>query len=87
MILSIKSLADSQAVLINQNDKAPYSGVLMSMTYARELEKNSLDAQLYKSELDKNLSTPAEYKLDGGRTVLIGVGCLALGILIGVVAH
>jgi hypothetical protein len=55
----------------------------MPVDYAKALEKKSLDADLYKTELDKNLDTPPEYKLDGGRTILIGLGCAVLGFLVG----
>ena len=54
------------------------------MSYARELEKNSLDMNLYKSELAKHEGEVPLYSApDGGRTLLIGLGCALLGFVIG----
>jgi hypothetical protein len=88
MLLIKTAKADNQAILLNQNDKAPYYGVLMSVDYARELEKKSLDLDLYKSEIEKHEGEVPLYTTpDGGKTILIGLGCALLGFLIGSVSH
>ena len=88
MILIKNAKADNQAVLINQNDRAPYYGVLMTVDYARELEKKSLDLDLYKAEVAKHEGEVPLYAVpDGGKTILIGIGCALLGFIMGSVPH
>jgi hypothetical protein len=60
----------------------------MPVDYAKQLEKNTLDMQLYKSELQKHEGEVPLYTApDGGRTILIGLGCAILGFVIGSLAR
>ena len=58
------------------------------MNYARELEKKSLDLTFCQSELNAHdAEVPLYAAPDGGKTILIGVGCVLLGVLIGMAIH
>jgi hypothetical protein len=60
----------------------------MPVDYAKQLEKNSLDAQLYKSELEKHEgSIPLYTTPDSSVIILVGVGGLLTGYLIGSLVH
>lgn len=87
LILSTKSLAD-QAILLQKSSPAPYYGILMPVDYAKQLEKNTLDLALYKSELEKHEGAVPLYTTpDGSILVLVGVGGLLAGFLIGSLVH
>ena len=89
-MLSIKSSAQAlpQIVLLSQSDKAPYSGALLPMDMLRSFQVDHMNSLLYKTELSKHEGEVPLYAApDGGKTVLIGVGCLLLGFVIGATAH
>jgi len=87
LILSIRSLAD-QAILLPKNSPAPYVGILMPVNYAKQLEKNTLDLALYKSEVQKHEGAIPLYTApDSSVIILVGVGGLLTGYLIGTLVH
>lgn len=86
LILSIRTLAQTtpQAIILQKNNPTPYQGVLMPMSYARELEKKSLDLKFCEIEMQKHEGDAPLYTApDGGKTVLIGLGGVLLGFIIG----
>lgn len=56
----------------------------MPVDYAKALEKKSLDADLYKQELEKHEgSIPLYSTPDGSTLVLIGLGGALIGFIVG----
>lgn len=82
----MKSLADSpKIVLLQRNDKAPYAGALMPVEDLRKLETKSLNADLYKTELDKQLDQPPGYApQDSSKIIIFTVLGALLGYFVGV---
>jgi hypothetical protein len=80
----MRTAKGDQAVLLQKSQPSPYYGVLMPIDYAKQLEKNSLDMALYKSELEKHeASIPLYTTPDGSTIVMVGVGAAILGFVIG----
>ena len=87
-MLLMKTAKGDQAILLQKNSPAPFYGILMPVDYAKQLEKNTLDMQLYKSELQKHEGAVPLYTTpDGSILVLVGVGGLLTGFLIGSLVH
>ena len=77
-----------QAILLQKSNPAPYAGVLMPTDYARKLEQKSLDAELYKIELQKHEGDVPLYSTpDSGTIIVVGVLCGVLGFFLGGLSH
>lgn len=73
-----------KVVLIQKNQPASFDGVLMPIEKLRELETDSLNAKLYKTELEKNEgSIPLYVAPDGSYLVLGGLSIAILFFFIG----
>lgn len=59
----------------------------MPMSYARELEKKSLDLKFCEVEMKTHEGEVPLYTPDGGKTILIALGGVLLGFIIGSVVH
>lgn len=73
-----------KVVLLQKSEPAPFSGALMPIEKLRDLETKSLNADLYKTEIDKqDAQVPLYVAPDSSYLVLGGLGIAILFFFVG----
>ena len=87
------NLKADQALLIQKNSPAPYSGTLMPSSYAKDLAQKAALARMYKDQLDKNKDCLPELSSFEPSTTKSGfwegliVGAMAAGLVAVIITH